>query len=144
MELDGVYIDDPEVQQKFDDFNVQKLEERLLNNGSVQFFKSNGELKLDNDLLEDEMTRPVDMAFEKSVAFSTKEKNAMLCDRMHSYKTKYYQLNIMVGKVNFQRCGNFLKEEDILVKDINELHKTYEDKLNLGMIPFYLQRMQFI
>jgi len=40
-----------------------------LNCGSKHFFKSNGELKLDNDLLEDEMTRPVDQAFEQSVAF---------------------------------------------------------------------------
>ena len=33
LEQDGVYVDDPEVYQKFTDINVQKLEERLLNNG---------------------------------------------------------------------------------------------------------------
>ena len=69
LEQDGVYVDDPEVYQKFTDINVQKLEERLLNNGQSQFFKSNGELKLDNYLLADEITRPTDLAFEQTVAY---------------------------------------------------------------------------
>ena len=38
-------MNDPEVYQKFNDINVQKLEERLLNNGMSNFFKMNGELK---------------------------------------------------------------------------------------------------
>ena len=41
----------------------------MLNNGLSQFFKSNGELKLDNDLLADEITRPIDLAFEQTVAY---------------------------------------------------------------------------
>lgn len=61
---DGVYVDDPEVHQKFTDINIQKLEERLLNGKKSEFFKMNGELKLDNDLLADELTRPCDLAFE--------------------------------------------------------------------------------
>ena len=73
LESDGIYVDDPEVRQKFRDANVQRLEERLLNNGEPEFFKHNGELKLDNDLLADEMTKPFDQAFEKTPAFQTKE-----------------------------------------------------------------------
>jgi hypothetical protein len=86
LALDGIYIDDPEVHQKFTDINVQKLEERLLNNGRSEFFKANGELKLDNDLLDDEITRPVDLAFDKTVATLLKETNAILSNRMHSFK----------------------------------------------------------
>lgn len=66
---DGVYVDDPEVSQKFSDVNVQKLEERLLLNGQAEFFKLNGELRLDNDLMDDELTRPADLAFEQTKAF---------------------------------------------------------------------------
>ena len=73
LKLDGIYVDDPEVIQKFRDKNVQRLEERLLNNDEPNFFKHNGELKLDNDLLADEMTKPFDQAFEKTPAFQTKE-----------------------------------------------------------------------
>ena len=60
---------------------MQKLEERLINNGQSQFFKSNGELKLDNDLLADEITRPIDLAFEQTVAYQLKETNAILSNR---------------------------------------------------------------
>lgn len=71
----------------------------MLNNGASQFFKSNGELKLDNDLLDDEITRPVDLAFDKTVAGMLKETNAILSNRMHSFKKQYYRLDIIVGKV---------------------------------------------
>ena len=69
LENDGIYVLDPEVQNKYKDINVQKLEERLLQNNNTRFFKANGDLKLDNDLLADEMTRPADMSFEKTMAF---------------------------------------------------------------------------
>ena len=68
LSMDGVYTDDPEVHSKFTDINIQKFEERLLKNGQKQYFKKNGELKLDNDLLDDEITRPIDLAFDKTVA----------------------------------------------------------------------------
>lgn len=90
------------------------------------------------------MTRPVDQAFEQSVAFATKEKNALLCDRMHSFKSKYFRLDIVVGKVNFMQCTNYFSDEDVIVKQIYEQHKDYEDRLNLAMIPFYEQRLNFI
>ena len=59
----------------------------------------NGDLKLHNDLLADEITRPADLAFELSEAYQTKEINAILSDRMHSYKKRYYRLDIVVGKI---------------------------------------------
>ena len=64
LRLDGIYVDDPEVYGKFTDINVQKLEERLLRNKQAEFFKMNGELKLDNDILDGDLTRPADLAFE--------------------------------------------------------------------------------
>ena len=69
LRLDGIYVDDPEVNQKFSDANVQKLEERLLKDGRTEFFKMNGELKLDNDILDDDLTRPADLAFDQTTAF---------------------------------------------------------------------------
>ena len=40
-----------------------------MKNGQVEFFKMNGELKLDNDVLDDDLTRPADLAFEQTTAF---------------------------------------------------------------------------
>lgn len=112
LRLDGIYVDDPEVAGKFTDINVQKLEERLLKNGQKEFFKMNGELKLDNDILDDDLTRPADLAFEQTAAFHTKEINAILSDRLHSFKKKYFRLDIILGNVKLFNCKNYLGEED--------------------------------
>jgi len=40
---------------------------REVNNG--EYFKLNGEIKLHNDLLADEITRPADLAFEQTEAY---------------------------------------------------------------------------
>lgn len=64
LRIDGVYVDDPQTYQKFTDINMQKLEERLLREKKINYFYMNGELKLHNDLLADEITRPADLAFE--------------------------------------------------------------------------------
>jgi len=68
LEADGLYIDSA-LNFKNRDINVQKLEERLLNTGQSEYFKLNGELKMHNDILADELTRPADLAFEQSDAF---------------------------------------------------------------------------
>jgi len=141
---DGIYVDDPEINQKFTDINVQKLEERLLNNKKSEFFKSNGEIKLDNDLLQDEITRPADLAFEETIAYQKKEVNAVLSDRMHSHKKKYYRLDIIVGKINMFNCLNVFGEEDKLALDLREQFKDYETRASLAMIPFYQQRLDHI
>lgn len=69
LRVDGIYVNDPQVYQKFTDINVQKLEERILREKQIDFFKNNGEIKLDNDLLADQITRPADLAFETSDAY---------------------------------------------------------------------------
>jgi hypothetical protein len=110
----------------------------------VRFFKANGDLKLDNDLLCDERTRPANMAFEKTMAFQTKETNAILQDRQHSYKKKYFRLDIIVGKLKINRCKNIFHPEDTLAVDLKRHFKDYETQVSLAMIPFYEQRLKFI
>jgi len=56
---------------------------------------------------------------------------------MHSYKSKYFRLDIVVGKLNFMQCKDYFSDEDVLVKKVYEQNKDYEDRVNLGMIPFY-------
>ena len=109
-----------------------------------QFFKNNGELKIDNDLLDDEITRPIDLAFEKTVATQTKETNAILSNRMHAFKTQYYRLDIVLGRVNFSSLNKNLIEEDRLSIRLRELFKRYETQVSLAMIPFYNDRKEHI
>ena len=117
LRVDGVYVDDPQIYQKFTDINMQKLEERILrempfsnalearlmeNGNKTKYFKMNGEIKLNNDLLADEITRPADLAFESTEAHQTKEVNSILCNRLHSFKKRYYRLDLLVGKISLQ------------------------------------------
>ena len=74
----------------------------------------NGELKLHNDLLADEITRPADLAFEQSEAYQQKEVNSILSDRMHSFKKRYYRLDIVVGKISLLNYHAFFAAEDKL------------------------------
>ena len=140
LQDDGVYTDDPEINQKFTDTNVQKLEERLLNNNETEFFKHNGELKLDNDLLADEMTKPSDQAFSQTPFFQTKEQNAILCDRIHAYKKRYYRIDITIGKLHLFNYGELFSDEDKLAVKLKEKFKNYETRTSLALIPFYKER----
>jgi hypothetical protein len=72
------------------DPNIRKLDERLLNCHQGEYFKTNGQIKMHNDVLADEITRPSDIAFEQSDAYQTSEKNAIITDRLNSFKKQYY------------------------------------------------------
>lgn len=108
------------------------------------FFKRNGELKIHNDLLADEITRPADLAFEASEAYQTKEQNAILCDRMHSFKKRYYRLDLIVGKIYLHSYPDFYCLEDRLAIELKEFYKEWERRSSLALIPFYLERIKFM
>lgn len=101
------------------------------------FFLLNGELKLDNDLLCDQITRPADFAFEQTMAFQTKEVSAELSDRMNAFKKKYYRLDVNVGRVELLNCEELFVQEDILCLKLREQFVDYENQVSLAMIPFY-------
>ena len=119
---DGIYIDGP-LLFKNKDMNVQKLEERILNTYNPNkdtnsicraeiYFESNGEIKLKNDLLADELTRPANLAFEHTDAFQTVENNAIVTDRLNSFKKRYYRIDIIIGKLILKKNGFLFCKED--------------------------------
>ena len=74
-------------------------------------------MRLANDLLADELSRPADLAFVSSDAFQTIENNAIVTDRLNSFKKRYYRIDIVVGKLSIHQYlkDNFLSEEEHLV-----------------------------
>ena len=78
------------------------------------------------------------------MAFNTKETNALLQDRHHSYKKKYFRLDICIGKIRMTSCKQIFCEEDRLCIYMKEKFKEYETRVSLAMIPFYQQRLRFI
>lgn len=79
----------------------------MVGGNKTNYFKMNGEIKLNNDLLADEITRPSDIAFEQTEAYQTKEVNSILCNRLHSFKKRYYRLDIVIGKICLKNYPQF-------------------------------------
>mmetsp|Transcript_37280 Transcript_37280/g.57179 ORF Transcript_37280/g.57179 Transcript_37280/m.57179 type:complete len:234 (+) Transcript_37280:560-1261(+) len=124
------------------DINVQKLEERLLNTGQKEYFKLNGEIKMSNDLLSDELTRPADLAFEQTTAFQTVENNSLLTDRLNSFKKRYYKINVLVGTLQLRQFSKLFTEEDQLVMELKAMCKAYDKRTSLALIPFYVEKLK--
>jgi hypothetical protein len=73
-----------------------------------------------------------------------KEVNAILSNRLHSFKKRYYRLDIVVGKISLLKYPSFFTAEDRLALELNEHYKEYEKRTSLAMIPFYIGRLEFI
>jgi hypothetical protein len=143
LEDDGIYIDNAFL-FKAEDINVQKLEERMLNTGQREYFKANGEVRIDNDLLADELTRPADLAFVQSDAFQTVENNAIVTDRLNSFKKRYYRIDIIVGKLSVRHYAELFSEEERLVIRLKHLCKLYDRRVSLALLPFYRARLEYL
>lgn len=128
------------------DINVQKLEERLLNGYQKEYFKINGEIKLHNDILADELTRPADLAFEQTDAFQVTESNSIVTDRLNSFKKRYYRIDIIVGKMILKKYGELFddKSEDQQMLDLKFLCKKYDRQVAMALLPYYMDRLEFL
>lgn len=95
-------------------------------------------------MLADEITRPADLAFEQTEAYQTREVNAVLSDRMHSFKQRYFRLDINVGKIILQSYPEYFSLEDRYCIELKELFKEWERRTSLALIPFYMERLRFM
>ena len=126
------------------DINVQKLEERLLNGYQKEYFKINGEIKLHNDILADELTRPADLAFEQTDAFQVTESNSIVTDRLNSFKKRYYRIDIIIGKMILKKYGELFSSEDQQMIDLKFLCKKYDRQVAMALLPYYMDRLEFL
>ena len=116
----------------------------MLNTGQREYFKANGEVRLDNDVLADELTRPADLAFVQSDAFQTVENNAIVTDRLNSFKKRYYRLDITVGKLSIRRFAELFSPEDRLMLELRRMCKLYDRRVSLALIPFFRARLDYL
>ena len=63
---------------------------------------------------------------------------------MHSYKKRYYRLDIIVGKVILLGYPQCFSIEDRIVVEMKEHYKEWERRTSLALIPFYMQRLKFM
>jgi hypothetical protein len=135
---------DSAIMFKNQDINIQKLEERLLNTGQKVYFKINGELKINNDLLAEELTRPADLAFEQTDSFQTILNNSIVTNRLNSFKKRYYRIDIIIGKMFLKKYKKLFSPEDQMMVDLKFLCKEYDRRCDMALLPFYMDRLDFL
>ena len=95
-------------------------------------------------MLADELTRPADLAFEQTDAFQTVENNAIVTDRLNSFKKQYYRIDIIVGKIVLKEFQTMFDEEDHHILNLRTLCKHYDRRVSLALIPFYLEKKDYL
>lgn len=63
---------------------------------------------------------------------------------MHSFKRRYYTLDINVGKIILTDFPGVFSKEDRLMIELKDLYKDYERRTSLTLIPFYLDTLEYI
>ena len=132
---DGIYLD--YVKQLLFSFNIQKIEQRAFREEKNNWFRPNGDIRMDNDIFSDVISKPLDISLSSNDQFSTFVSNSIFSGRGNG-KMRLFKLKIIIGKIIFRNHPCF-SEEDKLASDLVQLHKDFYSTLNLLNIP-YLKR----
>ena len=133
---DGIYLD--YVKQQLFSFNIQKTEQRSFREEKKSWFRPNGDIRMDNDIFADVVSKPMDISLSSNEQFSTFVSNSIFSGRGNG-KMRLFKLRIIIGKIIFRSHPCF-SEEDKLVSDLIHLHKDFYSTLNLLNIPYLIKK----
>ena len=133
---DGIYLD--YVKQQLFSFNIQKIEQRAFREEKKSWFRPNGDIRMDNDIFSDVVTKPLDISLTSNTQFSTFVSNSIFSGRGNS-KMKLFKLKIVIGKIIFRNHPCF-SEEEKLASELVQLHKDFYSTLNLLNIPYLIKK----
>ena len=63
---------------------------------------------------------------------------------MHSFKQRYFRLDINIGKICLHNYPEYYSQEDRLAIKLKEHFKDWERRTSLALIPFYMERLRFM
>ena len=109
----------------------------------MKYFKDNGDLKLHTNILSEAITKPVDVSFESNPSFATKLVNAFVSQRINKKKTKFFLMNIVVGRLVFTQHPLFAEEDKMVVR-LKKYYADYVHRTYLSLIPFLMQRVEIL
>ena len=133
---DGIYLD--YVKQQLFSFNIQKTEQRSFREAKKNWFRPNGDIRMDNDIFSDVVSKPLDISLSSNDQFSTFVSNSIFSGRGNG-KMRLFKLKIIIGKVIFRNLPIF-SEEDKLASDLVKLHKDFYYTLNMLNIPYLIKK----
>ena len=133
---DGIYLD--YVKQQLFSFNIQKTEQRSFREEKKSWFRPNGDIRMDNDIFSDVVSKPLDISLSSNDQFNTFVSNSLFSGRGNG-KMRLFKLKIIIGKIIFRNLPIF-SEEDKLASDLVKLHKEFYSTLNMLNIPYLIKK----
>lgn len=67
-----------------------------------------------------------------------------MTDRLNSFKTQYYRIDIIIGKILLKKWAGMFHAEDQLAVDLKHMCKSYDRRVSLALIPFYMERLEYL
>ena len=137
---DGIYLD--YVKQLLYSYNIEKIEQRAFREKKKDWFRPNGDIRMDNDIFNDVITKPIDISLSSNDQFNTFVGNSMFSGRNNS-KMNIFKLKIIIGKIIFN-CHPCFSEEDIIAHEVIKLHKDFYETMNNLHIPYLKEKIKSI
>ena len=138
---DGIYLD--YIKKLIYSFNIQKIEQRAAREGKKDWFRQNGDLRLDNDIFSDVITKPTDISLTANDKFNMFYGNSAFSGRNSDSKLKVFKLKIIISKIIFTYHPVFT-EEEILCSEVKELHRDFYQHMNSLNIPYLKDKITTI
>jgi len=138
MSMDGIYLD--YVKNTIYSYNLQKVEQRALRENKLDWFKFNGDLRLENDIFDDVVTVPADISLSSNDRFKTHYVRHSMCTRSTGKKFKVFKLKIFLSKLIFTSHPLYI-EEDILCAELKEHYNDYYRQVNMMNIPYHREKI---
>ena len=137
---DGIYLD--YVKQLLYSSNIQKIEQRAFREEKKSWFRPNGDIRMDNDIFADVVSKPLDISLSSNDQFNTFVSNSIFSGRGNG-KMRLFKLKIIIGKIIFRNLPIF-SEEDKLASELVQLHKEFYSTLNMLNIPYLIKKRNHI
>ncbi len=137
---DGIYLD--YIKQLIFAHNIQKIEQRAAREGNKNWFTNNGDIRMDNDIFHDVITKPMDISLNDNFQFNTFYGNSIFSGR-NSMKLKPFKLKIIISKIIF-RYHPMFSQEDVLCSQVRDLHRDYYNHMNRLNVPYLKEKIATI
>jgi hypothetical protein len=141
MIKDGIYLD--YIKKRINSYNLQKVEQRALREEKTDWFKLNGDIRLENDIFSDVITRPIDISLATNDRYNIHYLSSPMSERGCNRTDKTYKMKMFLSKI-ILRDHQLFSQEDRLATEIKVLHREYYQIMNKLQIPHLKEKMQII
>jgi hypothetical protein len=141
MTKDGIYLD--YIKKLIYSYNLQKVEQRAIREGKVDWFKLNGDIRLENDIFSDVITRPIDISLATNDRYNIHYLSSPMSERGCNRTDKTYKMKMFLSRIML-RDHQLFTQEDRLAGEIKDLHREYYTVMNKLQIPHLKEKLQII